>query len=241
MHLPVRFRSRGTSLWKLIRSIVPTLCLLLVATGLATGGCTERQPSYILESGCAVPCWRGIIPGETSIEDAVEIIKQIPEVSLTSISVRDQGVGIRYASWVMGPAGDLTFGEIIAENETVSTVSLSLDREVPLADLFLAYGEPISAGGFYGWGEGHWRRVFIHFDQGAVAVLSDYGWPHTDTWRLRSTDHVKYLYLFRPDSLADPPEGDWLLRSALWPSEEAFSAAARPWQGYATLTLQFVR
>jgi hypothetical protein len=212
----------------------------LVAAGLGTAGCAQRQPSYILQASCDLPCWRGIIPGSTSVEEAIDNLQQIPEVALTSLSVREQGPGVKYASWVMGPVGQSVYGEIIAIDGTVSTICLSYS-EVRLDDLLLAYGQPASVGGFYGGGEGHWRSVFIHFDQGALAILTDDGWPLTDKWRLRPSDRVKHLYFFQPESLVAPSPADWLLDSAMSPGRDAFVGAASPWRGFTRLTLDSFR
>jgi hypothetical protein len=175
---------------------------------LGLAGCTPSAGVGMLDTSCQAPCWRGIMPGETTIDDALELIPQIPGVSARSIAVRDEGGGRKYVSWVMYSAGESFYGELTAANDTVSTLALSLDGEVSLRDLFLAYGEPNAVGGFYGQGEVYWRNVVLLFDQGLAAVLRDEGWPTTDTWRLRPGDGVSELFFFDPIFLLQPPEDD---------------------------------
>ena len=213
---------------------------ILVAAAILAA-CTQREPPAILSPLCQPPCWQGITPGETSFADALAVIPQIPEVRLRSLAVRDEGSGRQHVRCLVGPPGAFVFVEITAANGTVSTISLSLAGDVSLQDVIIVYGEPALAGGFYGPVAGHWRRAFLLYTQGVEAVLTDAGWPHTDTWRLRPSDTVDYLFFFNPDSLASPPQGDWLFLAALWPNPHAFAAAGRPWAGYSTLSLRLVR
>jgi hypothetical protein len=140
----------------------------------------------------------------------------------------------------MASGGSDFFVELTAAEGTVSAVLLSLSGEVKLDELFLQYGEPHSAGGFYGGGGGHWRKVFLLFDQGLAAVLADEGWPLSEKWRLRPSDEVSYLYFFQPESLHRLVQDDWLF-IPLAPDVDALVAASSPWEGYTTLTLHSAR
>jgi len=217
------------------RAIQITSCIIL---GLAA--CTPNAGVGMLDPGCQAPCWHGIAPGTTTIEDALEIIPQIPGVSARSIAVRDEGGGREYVHWIMTSGGTDFFVELTTAEGRVSAILLSLEGNVSLKDLFLAYREPEVAGGFYGGGEGHWRRVFLLFDQGMAAVLGDEGWPTSNTWRLRPSNGVRYLYLFEPDSLPQLVQDDWLF-VPLAPDVESLITASSPWEGYSTVTLQPAR
>jgi len=235
-NMPSRINKRECS--RLLYLIASTILVAL-------SGCSQHDASSILETGCQPPCWYHITPGETSIADALSIIENIPEVSKNSISMREDGTGSNSVQWVMGSSGSLVFVELTSSNDTVSTIGLSLNHEVTIKELMLAYGQPDVTGGFYGQGEGHWRRVFILFDQGVEASLIDQGLIQgllmPDKWRLRPSDTVDYLFFFDPDIINSPQQEDWLLMAALWPDVEAFIAAGRPWEGYSTLLLQLVR
>jgi len=207
---------------------------------LGLAACTPTPGVGLLDTSCQAPCWHGIVPGTTSIDDALELLPQIPGVSGRSIAVRDEGGGRKYVSWVMTSGGGSFYGELTATSSAVSVIALSLDGEVTLKDLFLAYGQPEVAGGFYGQGEVYWRSVFLLFDQGLAAVLGDEGWPSIETWRLRPGDRVTHLYFYEPDSLHQLVQDDWLLLPML-PDVDTLISASNPWEGYSTLALQPVR
>jgi hypothetical protein len=220
----------------LLRRVIQLTAGILL--GLAA--CTPSPRVGLLETSCQAPCWHGIVPGTTSFDDALELIEQIPGTYPRSIAVRDEGGGRKSVRWVMRSGTNDFFVELSAADGTVSAVLLSLSGQVKLNELLSAYGEPQITGGFYGWGEGHWRKVFLLFDQGLAAVLGDEGWPMTDTWRLRPSDEVRYLYFFEPESLQQLVQDDWLF-VPLAPDVEALTAASGPWEGYSTVTLQSVR
>jgi hypothetical protein len=180
------------------------------------------------------------VPGTTTIDDALDLIPQIPGVSGRSIAVRDEGEGRKHVGWVMTLGESLFFVELTAADGTVSAILLSLEGEVSLKDLLLAYGEPDTVGGFYGQGEVYWRNLFLLFDQGVAAVLADEGWPMTDTWRLRPGDRVSYFYFFEPGSLHQLVRDERMFLP-MAPDVEALIAASGPWEGYSTVTLQSVR
>jgi hypothetical protein len=132
------------------------------------------------------------------------------------------------------------YGELTTSVGTVSGIALTPDGDVRLKDVFLAWGEPDLAGGFYGQGEGHWRRVFLLFDEGMAIVLGDEGWPMTDTWRLRPSDEVSYLYYFEPDALHQLVRNEPMFLP-MAPDVDALIAASGPWEGYSTLALRSIR
>jgi hypothetical protein len=157
-----------------------------------------------------------------------------------SIAVRDLGDRNDHITWVMQSGAHDYYGELTTSMGAVSAIALTPDGDVRLKDVFLAWGEPDLAGGFYGQGHGHWRRVFLLFDEGMAIVLGDEGWPTTDTWRLRPGDRVSYFYFFEPGSLHQLVRDERMFLP-MAPDVEALIAASGPWEGYSTVTLQSVR
>jgi len=204
--------------------------------GLAARTPTPNPALALLHSGCQPPCWHGIVPGTTTLDETLEIIPRIPQASETSPGVREEGQGRKYVRCVLETGRKLLFLELITAHDTVSALELSLDGEVTLEELFLAYGEPDAVGGFWGRGERYWRRVFLLFNEGMAASLHHQGRPKTDTWRLRPADEVWYLFFYDPGSLYQLVE-DRRLLGDLAPDGDALIAASRPWEGYSTIDL----
>jgi len=53
-------------------------------------GCKSSNPSIIIESDCAAPCWREIRPGETTQEELLTSINEMPDVKPASVKVHGQ-------------------------------------------------------------------------------------------------------------------------------------------------------
>lgn len=213
---------------------------ILTVTGiiLALSACTPTDDHNLLVANCQPPCWYWIMPGKTTTDEALALIPQIPGVHDGTVVIRDLGDGNDYIRWLMrsGTGKHDYFGELTTSVGIVSGLSLTPDGDVTLKDVFLAYGEPDTVGGFYWEGRGHSRRVFLLFDEGMAIALGDDGWLKSTTWRLRPNDQVRYLYFFEPNTLHGLV-GNNPMFLTIAPSLDALTEASRPWDGYSTLAL----
>lgn len=207
---------------------------------LTLAACTPSPDLHLLDSTCQAPCWYGLLPGTTTTDEALDLISQIPGVYAESIAVRDVGDDNRHITWVMQSGAYDYYGELTISMGAVSAIALSPDGDVRLEDVLLAWGAPDLVGGFYGQGHGHWRSVFILFDEGTAVSLGDDRWLMTDTWRLRRSNEVRYIYFFEPGSLHQLVRDEPMF-SPIAPDVDALIAASIPWGGYSTISLHSVR
>jgi len=62
--------------------------LFIISTAVAAAllaGCQPRWVTILDKVGCDPPCWRGIVPGQTSREDIFEILANTPDVAPSTI------------------------------------------------------------------------------------------------------------------------------------------------------------
>lgn len=93
---------------------------------------------------CRAPCWEGIIPGQTTAEEAVEILSQSPIADNVSVDENSRG-GTVHWQW----AGETITGQVSYDaNDSlhlIHFISLSPSgRVLHLRDVIGVYGEPTS-------------------------------------------------------------------------------------------------
>jgi hypothetical protein len=99
----------------------------------------SRLPSVVLDDlVCDVPCWRGIVVGETSQDEAFQILKQIPEVEKESLESVPQNIIYWRYQGVIEYASDLLY----QENKIVSLSFAYGQNETPMKEFVDKFGEP---------------------------------------------------------------------------------------------------
>jgi len=53
--------------------------LIVLAIALLLSSCKSNSKTVVFSDQCAIPCWRGINPGETHFQDAVNTVKKFPD------------------------------------------------------------------------------------------------------------------------------------------------------------------
>ncbi len=93
--------------------------------------------SLIDEEACEAPCWQGIIPGETTFEEAVAIVEALDGVEEVEVQEIDAG------SFIALFGGEVLCCQIFSEDgESVSTVVLNSAPVVSIGEVIARYGEP---------------------------------------------------------------------------------------------------
>jgi hypothetical protein len=121
----------------ILAAVIALLALLLILPG-------AEEPSADvasrLQAGrCAQPCWRGIQPGVTTLDEAETILREDEALEIT-----------REAERVCGQSSN-PFWQLCAEAEAATVTRLnwilpaSGDERVFLADTIAAFGEPFAA------------------------------------------------------------------------------------------------
>lgn len=100
-----------------------------------------KDTSLITGDPCETPCWRGIVPGETTWRDALVIVEDDPQ--LTNIDrVDDEEAGVSVISWSDGEAGVTCCQMVTSDGETVESMTLLLAPQMQLGDVMEVLGEP---------------------------------------------------------------------------------------------------
>lgn len=99
-----------------------------------------EDESLITEDPCGPPCWRGITPGETSWNDALEIIEE--DETLANLETRNnEDTGQVGASWAQ-EGGDNCCQMFTQDGTTVSLLVAQTTPELTMEAIVEKYGEP---------------------------------------------------------------------------------------------------
>jgi hypothetical protein len=117
---------------------------ILIAILILLTSCS-RKPSVILEDNtCDAPCWRGIVPGQSTIENVEVILDSMtdihppvgPENTLANNPYYEKQIG-----WEFDSVTEYR-GVVYFRNDIVTLINISMENDLPLADIILKFGEP---------------------------------------------------------------------------------------------------
>lgn len=124
--------------------------ILLLLLIIITLSCSSNENSGLLlaSSTCELPCWNNIVPGETTLQEAVDIIEQLDGINQESIFVHNPSQGlITTAIWFSLESKTLldsttTQGEVSLINDRVVLITLGGDLNLTFGDIVRKIGEP---------------------------------------------------------------------------------------------------
>ncbi len=100
----------------------------------------QVNSDWLRGTPCSLPCWEGIIPGQTTIEQAIEILKTFPFVqNITSATTGDDGE-LKW-HWQGVDAGGIIEYHAQSKVKTIYAIFSGL-LDYKLSDIIAAYGEP---------------------------------------------------------------------------------------------------
>jgi protein-disulfide isomerase len=95
----------------------------------------SQDTSLIDDEDCAAPCWRGIVPGETTLEDAIAILEAQDDLGELNIQSNEVATAITF--------GDPLCCQLVSQdNQTVTLFQLNTAPLMTLGAVIERYGEP---------------------------------------------------------------------------------------------------
>jgi hypothetical protein len=104
------------------------------------------QNQWLLGKLCNPPCWAGIIPGETTANEAFELLNNLPEIANIK-RYEDDMYGEFDWDWVgVNNSGGRIFFDVSSPNQIVETILPDMtgyfDSSISLGEVIKVYGEP---------------------------------------------------------------------------------------------------
>ncbi len=119
------------------------LSALLAGTGDVTIGAPERSllndnfladASLVTAEPCGPPCWQGIVPGQTSLDAAAEIIAALDGITILNADER----GLLLSSQDGGPCCQIAS----IDGELVASILLQFAPQISISEVIAVHGEP---------------------------------------------------------------------------------------------------
>jgi hypothetical protein len=206
--------------------------LLLFLTACAP---SVEERTILNRSNCVLPCWNGIIAGQTTRAELLEILDNLPDVDQKSIRTTDEAWNIFddqfYFSfrqrWTLNQQPRLR-GEGGIKNSVVSDLILCGEINVYMGNLVEQLGDPesiISGNNFYGG-----RTVILTHSQKGVSY-----WYTTelDSLEIAPDTSIDCIKIFDPELYEEMLEAKFF--SAGYYNAEETLRVMYPWDGYGNL------
>lgn len=96
---------------------------------------------------CRTACWEGVVPGLTSLSEAVDIAERHPLTDPRKTNTRDAKAGAREIWWNLGDQAQarVRIGHAVpavADPGIVDSIVVKLNADSPITDVFSALGDP---------------------------------------------------------------------------------------------------
>lgn len=100
----------------------------------------ELSRRWLQKVPCAAPCWEGIVPGITTVQEARRILSEPP----LHFDIEAEGYSSPLSLYWIG--SDYLYGEVIfdpkVQTPKVTELLVSLTRPFAISEVFAVYGEP---------------------------------------------------------------------------------------------------
>jgi hypothetical protein len=109
----------------------------------------DMRTGWLMGQPCAPPCWEGITPGKTRLDEAVALLEQHPQIGGLHISGQGTPPHVVVWGWNADSSGGIVYYEPRdtenledRTNPIITSIELSLSNPYTLAEIRAAYGEP---------------------------------------------------------------------------------------------------
>lgn len=221
-------KSSKKRLWVTISLVTILLAVLISIYLWRTAQLKLVDDSLLSDTPCAAPCWQGIVPGETSRAQAMQILRDSPYVF--DDSLEESGTSeLGRVVWRWCVPGRRLHPNISWQNDTVQEITLGLTYDLTVDQIVSKFGEPEALSAVSGGVPEfpYWIIDLYYPDKGIQFTAYTEGIDSL----LEATTEVGAVFYFAPTTLEARVAHDYS-------SDNLFSYAMnlmRPWQGYGDL------
>ena len=208
---------------------------LLILLFIAACKTTSEDLSILEKSSCNLACWNGVVAGQTSEDDLLKILENLPDVDPETIRTTNQAWNIFdnqiyfsfHQGWTLSQRPKLR-GEAYITNNIVSELTFCGDILITMGEIVKQIGEPesiISGNNFYGG-----RTVILVHSQKGVSF-----WYTTELDELEITPDTRIgcLRVFDPLLYEEMLEAKFF-SNGYYNAEETLKVMYS-WDGYGNL------
>jgi hypothetical protein len=227
-------KSKKRYTWKIVLFIIGLVLVFFIGTTIYRITSWDRLVNYIesslleKDSECELPCWIGIIPGETNVSEALTLLDLDPKLNSLTREFEDNeyrnNVSLRSGYFLIG--GELVRLEL--KNDIVKSITLTRQIDMSLSEILTTFGLPLAVYPSPGGPSGifYWYFILYYPDKGiVVCVVTD---EDEDSREITPSSRVLYIDLKSKNAVESMIEED-----------KTFPGKAKklmdfpcPWKGY---------
>lgn len=212
------------------RAVLRTLLLVAVCLGLAILGVywwagyreSVTDKSLFTGSPCAPPCWQGIIPGETTAEEAMRILQSSPYVKKGNIEkTGSYSLGAIWAYWKIS-SGGVSVG---LRDGLVHEIALNTPYRLTLGEVAKKFGTPEALRvNIAGIPEDPWWMIKMYYPARGIEFRVDGQFKDPS---IEPSTQISGIRFVAPQSSLEE-----LLAELYETYGDTYLECSRPWRGY---------
>lgn len=214
------------------------LLFLIVLISL-TFACYTRTTTIVLDDTCAPPCWHNIVPGQSTREEALELLPTIPGVNpRTIITISDfqaNNTIVWDSTTFMRDLG----GRITLVDEKVSVLEFVPGKgALTLAKAIEKFGEPEKVLGGVDRAVRPGLVIYILYPTKGIALLIHQRPYYDDYWaEIKPSNSINVVWFFDPSLFDEIIRHGPITRL----SQRVIKQGIKPWAGYGEIPLIYIR
>lgn len=196
--------------------------------------CSSKPSTIITDTSCLPPCWQGITPGLSTVQEVLSILPNVPGVDPKSIVdastvIYDTSIYCLFER----NARDIG-GRIYFKNNVVAAIDIApKDKALTFRDAVDKLGSPENVLAVYSKGEREWLSIFIIYQSKGFALLDNIVPFHKgEHAEIKASRPVVAVYYF------DPVLFDELMTNSIIANWESniIQKGMQPWTGFGEIT-----
>jgi hypothetical protein len=197
-------------------------------------GCLPKVSGVIQDTSCFPPCWEGITPGKTTRDEALAIIKSLPDVNTDSIKPWSMVTGNDSIKWDFSSLTGDRFGNIFFRNDiTIGFTFFPEKNGLRLDNAIKFLGEPEGILAIYHKQEIRYLSIFINYKlKGVVLLLSINPYNPNKTATVSAKSVVETFWYFVPDLYNELMTSNYIGGIA----PVILNEYTHPWTGYGDIS-----
>ena len=211
--------------------------IILLTLLIGMTACTGKTSAVLQDTSCAAPCWHNIEIGETNIDQAINLLMQVPELDPSSIKR-----GKNYQTLVEGVSAGFENSressmQIFFLEEKAAAMIFFYEDDISLSDAIKKFGEPeyLYPSAIKGDPFVYLTAQFLYPDQGVCLLHEHKGLilQIPETYRITKATNITRIYFVDPAL----PNGQIAYGCFTGGNENDLNSEMQEWKGFAEYTI----
>jgi len=211
-----------------------TFFVLIIWVSLMVTACKPVTSSVIQDSSCSPPCWKEVVPGQTTRQEVLSILNALPEVDQSTIRPMSVVNGNDSYYWDFIPRTGDRWARVFINQDIVFAVNFFPDKKgLPLGTAIQYLGEPENILAIYNRAEIPFLAIYtIWQSKGIVLSSSIESYHRGERAEVNSETQVGAFWYFEPELFSELMVSMYIADI----NPDVLNQGIQPWMGYGEIT-----